>query len=79
MGAFSVLVGMSAGGERQLRVLGERGAQPLAGKLVAVAEQAREGDLAGDALFEGPHAGGHRAGLGVPVEPLHGMKENGTP
>ena len=58
-------LGRNVGGrERQLGVVGERGGQPLAGQVVAVAEQPREGDLAGDAAFEGADAGGHRAGLG---------------
>ena len=47
------------GGERQPGVVGEGGGQPLAGHVVAVAEQAGEGDLAGDAAFEGADAGGH--------------------
>ena len=58
-GAISVSVGMSwvesAMRESSVNV----GRQALAGQLVAVALQAREGDLAGDALLEGAHPGRH--------------------
>ena len=58
-GPISVAVGMSwvesAMRESSVKLRGEA----LAGQLVAVALQAREGDLAGDALLEGAHAGGH--------------------
>ena len=46
-------------------VFGKRGRQPLAGQVVAVADQAGEGDLAGDAAFQGTDAGRQRAGLGL--------------
>ena len=51
--------------ERELRVGSERVAEPLAADFVAVADDARERDLAGDAVFEGPHARGLRPRLGV--------------
>ena len=53
------------GGEREPGFVGEGRGEPLAGHVVAVAEQAGEGDLAGDAAVEGADAGGQRAGLGV--------------
>ena len=65
MGAFSVLVGMSAVESVSLDSSVNVAVEPLAGQVVAVAEQAREGDLAGDAAFEGADAGRQRAGLGV--------------
>ncbi len=59
------LGGDVGGGEGEPGVVGESGGEPLAGHVVAVAEQSGEGDLAGDAVFQGADAGGQRAGLGV--------------
>ena len=59
------LGGNVGGGEGQPGFVGERGGEPLAGQVVAVAEQPGKGDLAGDAAFERPDAGGQRARLGV--------------
>ena len=68
------------GGERQPGFVGERRGEPFAGHVVAVAEQAGKGDLAGDAAFERPHAGGQSGqAWGPSVAPLQGMNENGTP
>ena len=65
IGAFSVLVGMSAVVRVSCESSVNLAVSCFVGQLVAVAEQAREGDLAGDAALEGADAGGHRAGLGV--------------
>ena len=79
-GAISVFVGMSAVERASCESSVNVAVEPLAGQVVAVAEQAGEGDFAVDAVSERTDAGRHRAGLRArPVEPLQGMNENGTP
>ena len=65
IGAFSVLVGMSAVESDQLRVVGEVGAEPLAGNVVAVADQ--RGKVISQAMrFSSARTRvGMRAGLGL--------------
>ena len=64
MGAFSVLVGMSAVESASLDRSGEGGGEPLACHVVAVGEQPGEGELAGNAAVErtdSPNRAGRRA------------------
>jgi hypothetical protein len=50
-------------GQRELRVGAECRVEPLARQLVAIAEETRPCDLAGDPLGDRPDAGGSRAGF----------------
>ena len=57
-----------------------RAVMRFGGEVVAVADDAREGDLTGDAVLQRPHP--RRASVRAAasdVEPEQGMNENGTP
>ena len=80
IGAFSVFDGHVGRRQRQPRVVGELGRELPCRKLVAVAEQARESDFAGDPALEGTDAGRHAGrAWDSAIEPEQGMNENGTP
>ena len=77
IGSFSVLVGTSSV-ERTRYEESSKRAVSRSLSVVAVAGDAREGDLAGDPVVEGADAG--RSGLArILLAPVVGMNENGTP